>query len=306
MSAAPALAHLREALQERFPDALPLGQGLAPVAATGIGPLDRVLPGGGLARGRVTLWRPGAGATAVLRTACSAAAQRGERAAWVDGAGQLAAESWDERVLLLRPSGPIPALVCAEELLRCGGFALVVLAGAGAAAGGEAVRLGRAARKGGSAFVLLAEDAAVAHMRLRARLRPEDYRWREGPFGEPVAVTSSVVEVEVTSLGWSRRVRLELGLSEHEQRLAPEPRLVDRRGARRSGDSAPERSRPEAARPDQRAPVAHVRWRRVAARDRYSPGAARERRRLPLADDRERAGAAEVVEEAGPARRDVA
>jgi hypothetical protein len=226
-----ALAELRHHLQQRFPNALPLGEGLAAAVGTGIRSLDRVLPGGGIARGRVTLWRPGAGATAVLRSACSAAMERGERAAWVDGSGQLAAEPWDGRVLLLRPDGAIPALVCAEELLRCGGFALVVLAGAGAAAGGEAVRLGRAARTGGSAFVLLGEDAAVAHMRVRARLRPEDYRWQESPFGEPAAVTSSVVELEVTSLGWSRRVRVELGLVEHGQRLAPEPRLVDRRGA---------------------------------------------------------------------------
>ena len=251
-----ALAELRHSLEQRFPDALPLGQGLAPVVATGIALLDRVLPGGGVARGRVTLWRPGAGATAVLRAACSAAVARGGRAAWVDGSGQLAAESWDERVLLVRPDGSVPALVCAEELLRCGGFALVVLAGAGAAAGGEAVRLGRAARTGGSAFVLVGEDAAVAHMRVRACTRPEDYHWGEGPFGEPVAVMSSKVEVEVSSLGWSRRVRLELGLTEHAQRLAPEPRLVDRRGA-----------------------VPAVRWRRVAARNRYRQATRGERER---------------------------
>jgi hypothetical protein len=90
-------------------------------------------------------------------------------------------------------------------------------------------------------------------MRVRARVRPEDYRWREGPFGEPVAVTSSRVEVEVSSLGWSRRAWLELALVEHAQRLAPEQRLVDRRGA-----------------------VPSVRWRRVAVRGRaeYAPGRA--------------------------------
>jgi hypothetical protein len=190
----------------------------------------------------------------VLRAACSSVVPRGERAAWVDGSGRLAGELWDERVLLVRPSGSVSALVCAEELLRCGGFALVVLAGAGAAAGGEAIRLGRAARAGGSAFVLLGENAAVAHMRVRTRIRPDDYRWREGPFGEPVAVTSSRVEVEVASLGWSRRVLLELGFSEHRTRLAPEPRLVDRRGAvplvrwRRAGKG----DRTGYARPDER------------------------------------------------------
>lgn len=273
MSAAPALAHLREALQQRFPDALPLGHGLAHAVATGIGALDRVLPGGGLARGRVTLWQAGAGATAMLRAACSAAVLRGERAAWVDGSCQLAAEGWDEGVLLLRPDGAVPALVCAEELLRCGGFALVVLTGAGATAGAEAVRLGRAARAGGSAFVLVGEDAAVTHMRLRARVRPEDYQWREGPFGEPVAVTSSRVEVEVTSLGWSRRARVELGIAEHALRLAAEPRLVDRRGA-----------------------VPAVRWRRVAERGRYAvrppPARGREQPEAELAGDRARRGVA--------------
>jgi hypothetical protein len=218
-------------MQQRFPDALPLAEGLASAVSTGIGPLDRVLPGGGLARGRVTLWRPGGGATAVLRSACSTAAARGERAAWVDGAAQLAAEGWDARVLLVRPKDAMAALVCAEELLRCGGFALVVLGGAGAAAGGEAVRLGRAARAGGSAFVLLGSDAAVAHMRLESRIAPDGYRWRRDPFNEPVTAERTRVEVSARSLGWSERVRIELPVHAHGQRLALEAGLVDRRGA---------------------------------------------------------------------------
>jgi hypothetical protein len=232
MSAAPALDLLRQALRQRFPDALPLAQGLAAAVATGIGPLDRVLPGGGLARGRVTLWQPGGGATAVLRSACSAAAERGERTAWVDGSGQLAAEAWDARVLLVRPEGAVAALVCAEELLRCGGFALVVLAGAGTAAGGEAVRLGRAARAGGSAFVLVGADAPVAHMRVVSRIAADGYRWQRDPFGEPVRVARARLEVEARSLGWSERARFELPVHGHVQRLALEPALVDRRGAR--------------------------------------------------------------------------
>lgn len=230
----PALDLLRQAMQERFPDALPLAHGLAPAVATGIGALDGVLPGGGLARGRVTLWEPGGGATAVLRAACRAAVVRGERAAWVDGAGQQAAESWAEGVLLVRPSGPVAALVCAEELLRCGGFALVVLAGAGTAAGGEAVRLGRAARAGGSAFVLVGGEAAVAHMRLAARIAADGYRWRSDPFGAPVAVERARVVVEARSLGWSRKVMFEVPVHGHAQRLALEPALVDRRGAQPS------------------------------------------------------------------------
>jgi len=190
----------------------------------------------------------------------------------------MATGEWDSGVLLLRPASEVTALVCAEELLRCGGFGLVVLAGGGRSAGGEAVRLGRAARVGGSAFVLVAAEAAVAHMRVRSQIRPQGYRWREGPFGEPVAVTSSVVEVAARSLGWSGRVEVELGVQEHAVRLSPEPRLVDRRGAvagRSSGDFAPGRNRPESARPDQPAP--EVRWRRVVReRERYATSRGRD------------------------------
>jgi hypothetical protein len=39
------------------------------------------------------------------------------------------------------------------------------------------------------------------------------------------------VEVEATSLGWSGRSVVELPVRMHHPRLAPEPRLVDRRGA---------------------------------------------------------------------------
>ena len=242
-----ALDLLRQTLQQRFPDAVPLGHGLAAAVASGIAPLDAMLPGGGLARGRVTLWQPGGGATAVLRSATLAAVSRGERSAWVDGGGQLAEEAWPAGVLLLRPRGALEALVCAEELLRCGGFALVVLGGGGSAAGGEAVRLGRAARAGGAAFVLVGAEASVAHMRVRSRIAPEGYRWRRDAFGAGVAVESVRVEVEANSLGWSGRARFEVAVREHAQRLALEAGLVDRRGApaavRWRGASAARRAR---------------------------------------------------------------
>src|SRR5690606_24907772 len=64
-----AVQQLRQALERRFPDALPLGTALAPAIGTGVPALDLMLPGGGLARGRVTTWRPGGGATGVLRMA---------------------------------------------------------------------------------------------------------------------------------------------------------------------------------------------------------------------------------------------
>lgn len=225
-----ALIDLKRALERQFPDALPLRQGTAAVVGTGIEALDGLLPGGGLARGRLTAWRPGGGATAVLRAASEAAVRRGERAAWIDGAGLQAADHWRGGPLLVRP-GPAGALSSAEELLRSGGFALVVLQGAGREAAREAVRLTRAARAGGSAFVAVLSEAAVAHLRVVSRIAPDQYRWRHDPFGEPAEVVAVRLEVEASSLGWSGRASFELPVRMHVTRLAPEPRLVDRRGA---------------------------------------------------------------------------
>jgi hypothetical protein len=189
-----------------------------------------MLPGGGLSRGRVTLWRPGGGATAILRSACRAALERGERAAWVDGSG-TSVELSGSGPLLVRPHSEVEALVCAEELLRCGGFSLVVVSGGGRQVMDAAVRLGRAARSGGSGFVLIGQEASVAHMRIRTQIRPEGYRWRLNPFGEPVEPESAEIEVEASSLGWSGRARIEVPLQMHVQRAGPEQGLVDRRGA---------------------------------------------------------------------------
>ncbi|MEX1182695.1 MAG: hypothetical protein WEF86_05635 [Gemmatimonadota bacterium] len=241
-----ALLELRQALECRFPDALPLERLRVPVVGTGVAELDALLPGGGLARGRLTAWLPGGGATAVLRAACEAAVRRGERAAWVDAAGVQSAEGWRSGPLLVRPAGRREALSSAEELLRSGGFAVVVIIGTGREAGSGAVRLSRAAKAGGAALVVVTAEPAVAHLRAVSRLQPDGFRWRCDPFGEPVDVVAVRVEVEAAALGWSGRTSFELPVRTHQTRLAPEPRLVDRRGApgqvrwrrvRRSGQS---------------------------------------------------------------------
>jgi len=81
------LQELRRLLEGRFPDAVPVTYRTAGAVATGLGELDRVLPGGGLPRGRLAAWVPGGGATAVLQAACLEAVRRGGRAAWGGGAG---------------------------------------------------------------------------------------------------------------------------------------------------------------------------------------------------------------------------
>jgi hypothetical protein len=153
----------------------------------------------------------------------------GERAAWVDGARVLAGGEWRAGPLLLRPAGEVLALECAEELLRTGGFALVVLSGVEAQSTAE-VRLSRAVREGGGAFVLLGGGSSLASLRLSSRILPEGYRWRPGPFGEPAEVDSAVVEVRASALGWSARAELTLPVVPYELRLSVEPGLADRRG----------------------------------------------------------------------------
>jgi hypothetical protein len=230
------VAELREALARRHPDALPLAYRTAQAVATGIASLDAMLPNAGLPRGRLVAWSPGGGATAVLRTACRAVLERGERSAWVDGAGTMTADFWDARKdpLLLRPAGEQEALVCTEELLRSGGFGLVVLSGAERGAGRDAVRLSRAAKEGGGAFVVVTEDATVAHLRASARIPPDGYVWRTNPFGEPVDVLWVMVCVEASSMGWSGRTSFRLSVRTRGPRLALDPMLVDRRGVRKA------------------------------------------------------------------------
>lgn len=224
---------LRRQLEQRFPDAQPVRYGTTGAVGTGLAALDAALPAGGLPRGRLTLWQPGGGVTAVLRSAATAAMAAGERAAWVDGRGYAAGASWRNGPVLFRPEGEHVA-ACAEELLRSGGFALVVVVWGGAGLGdGEGVRLARAAREGGSAFVTVAGSAPVSHLRARSSFDPEGFRWRRGAFGEPVWLESVVVRVRLESMGLDRRVRFSMPVEHHDVRLSLEPRLVDRRGVRR-------------------------------------------------------------------------
>jgi hypothetical protein len=222
------LAELRRVLEARFPNAVPLPERTIPQIGTGIEALDRALPAGGLPRGRLTVWR-GIGGTAVMRAACSGAVGRGERAAWVDGTGMVLPNvSWGG-VVLARPRNEREALECTEELLRSGGFAVVVRVGEGRM-GSERLRLCRAAREGGSALVELSGDAHLAAVRVSARSEGVRVQWRRNGSGEPIEVESVILRVQVAAAGWSRESDVVLVVSNHEHSLSLEPGLADRRG----------------------------------------------------------------------------
>src|SRR5260370_27611647 len=121
-------AAIRALIEHRFPDATPVTHRTAEPVATGIEVLDAILPGRGLPRGRLTVWMPQGGATAVLRAACHTTVAQGERAVWIDGLGTIAGPFWEEGPILVRPRNRKHGLRGSEELLRCGGIERVVIA----------------------------------------------------------------------------------------------------------------------------------------------------------------------------------
>ncbi len=224
-------ALLRSILEQKFPDAIPVTHRTAEPVATGIGVLDSILPNGGLPRARLSVWLPQGGATAILRAACLTVASTGERSAWIDGLGTIAGQFWEEGPILVRPANRRNALRAAEELLRCGGFSLIVLAGT-EPAGTEMVRLSRAAREGGAAFVALTSHTSMASVRLVSRIMPRSYEWQRSPFGDPAEASSASIRITAQSLGWNRRAEFRVPIVSYDLRNSLEPGLPDRRGAK--------------------------------------------------------------------------
>jgi len=135
--------------------------------------------------------------------------------------------------LLVHPSGSVEALACAEDLLRSGGFGLVVLVGVPDPPESAGVRLSRAASAGGGAFVQVGGASPVAGLRLSSRIVPAAYRWFWDAFGGVAEVESVGVEVEVAGLGLSARTEFRVRVMPYEVRMSLDAGLVDRRGAGR-------------------------------------------------------------------------
>lgn len=255
MAAVPvrSLPQLRQFLADRFPDARPLverdAERVARPVATGIRLLDAVLPGGGFPRGKLSVWTPDGGAAAVLRAASRAVIAAGERAAWVDASrtltfGWVARETpgtsttdASPEPLLVHPPDRMQALRATELLLRSGAFALVVLDGA-EPIGTETVRLARAARDGGGAFVALTTHTSMAALRVASRLIAGSVRWRRGPFGDPALPECVRADVRVRALGWNARAEIQFPVAPYDLRSAVDPG-VDRRGADRPPSRLP-------------------------------------------------------------------
>lgn len=149
--------------------------------SSGIVTLDSIL-GGGIARGRVSeiVGRPGLGRTSLTVSFAAVATRQGEVAAWIDSANafdpaSLAAAGADlSRILWVgansaptherktaRSAAVSDAFKAAETVLGAGGFGLVVIDLAPEITGRSlaecrALRLARAAERGGAAVIVLA------------------------------------------------------------------------------------------------------------------------------------------------------
>jgi hypothetical protein len=250
-------AAVQALIAQRFPDAIPVERWSRGTVPTGVEALDRILPNGGFQRGRLAVWMPGAGATALLRTAALRAVADGERAVWIDATCTVTGACWREGPLLVRPSSESSALRAAEELSRSGGFAFVVLDSVEPQSP-ELVRCARAAHEGGVALVLVTRAASIASLRLSSEVAALAGRWAGGRAGGPdrrsvchateaarvhcpparlpacpPVIRSIRVKVTARASGWHASTELALPVTHDDLRLSLELRYPDRRGVRR-------------------------------------------------------------------------
>ncbi len=99
------------------------------------------------------------------------------------------------------------------------------------------VRLSRAAREGGAAFVALTTHTSMASVRLVSRIMPDSYIWKRTPFGDPAEAASARIKVSVQSLGWNRHTEIAMPVIPFEMRSALDPGLPDRRGLKRKAEN---------------------------------------------------------------------
>jgi len=145
---------------------------------TGMEALDVGLAGGGLPRGRLTevVGARGSGKATLLRQIVARTLDQAGWVAYIDATRTLAPRDWahlgdGEGLWMIRPRDPSRAAWCADVLLRCGAFALVVIDSAPVVSRGVAVRLTRLARESGAALVIAGEEGSASLLGGAVRLR---------------------------------------------------------------------------------------------------------------------------------------
>ncbi len=205
----------------------------SPALPTGLSGLDAILPGHGIAPGRLTelLASPGTGKTTLARMMAAAPLAPGRGVAWVDATRTLDPRDWanhaEEGFCVIRPPEPALSAWCADLILRAGAFALVVIDGAPVLTRTQGVRLLRLARESDSALLVLGEGPRATDVGSAVRLRAARMR----PRGLSSARSRAILSVTLERGGPYHQTTLEFDDdSDLAHRLHPHPEVPDRRG----------------------------------------------------------------------------
>jgi len=134
-----------------------------------------------LPRGRITevVGSLGAGRATLLRGVMRRVLDGGGWVAWIDARRTASPGSWagiGKRLVMVRPLDARRGAWCADQLLRSGVFALVVLDGAPPLQRVQGVRLSGLARERDAAFVIVADSSTMSRIGGAIRLRIESGR----------------------------------------------------------------------------------------------------------------------------------
>lgn len=251
---------------------------------TGVDALDARLAGGGLPRGRLTevVGARGSGKATLLRQIVARTLSEAGWVAYVDATRTLAPRDWahlgGEGLWMIRPRDPSRAAWCADVLLRCGAFALVVIDSGPVLSRAVAVRLTSLAREAGAALVIAGEEGRTSLVGGAVRLRvargagcgagdagrmesrvarsqqriphPPSRVPRPVPRDHPPPTRRMTVVVEKGGAGNHRTVEVSCAIGV-ARRLCTHPEVPDRRGVarRQTGRPGSERRATHAAVP---------------------------------------------------------
>src|SRR5690348_2457858 len=238
---------------------------------TGVETLDARLTGGGLPRGRLTevVGERGSGKATLLRRLVEQTLSEAGWVAYIDAARTLAPRDWahlgkHEGLWMIRPRDPTRAAWCADVLLRCGAFALVVIDSAPVVSRGVSVRLTRLARESGAALIITGDEGSgslvggavrlrvgrgqrVAGRGLRAKSGAECHPERSEGSAVPLFLPSALhpppsaskrIAILVEKGGDHRTVEVNCAIGV-ARRLCTHPEVPDRRGVARRPTGGP-------------------------------------------------------------------
>jgi RecA DNA recombination protein len=234
---------LPQALLDLLPSSLPVPlsspTGIASrTLPTGVEALDAGLVGGGLPRGRLTevIGVRGSGKATLLRRIVEQTLSHAGWVAYIDATRTLAPRDWahlgeGEGLWMIRPRDPARAAWCADVLLRCGAFALVVIDSAPVLSRGVAVRLTRLARETGAALIIAGEEGSGSLVGGAVRLHVQRASAPSHP-PSPRERRMTILVEKGGGGGTHRTVEVSCAIGV-ARRLCTHPEVPDRRGVAR-------------------------------------------------------------------------